>query len=274
MKEIIVKTQKQFNNIKDQKETTIIKIKAKELIIIKKVPQNCVIEALGNSHVEAWDNSHVKALGNSHVKAWDNSHVEALGNSHVKALGNSHVEAWDNSHVEAWDNSHVEALDNSHVEALDNSHVEAYDWSYVVVFSEYATIKKFGDAIVRKQFNYPKNVKEWCKWYGIKINNGSVKLFKAVKEDYTDFYSRTIKYELGKIVKCPDWDKNYPYECGHGLHLSATPSTAILFVPFGEKYRLLECEVKLEDIKVYTDDKPDYPYKVRCKQVKVLRELT
>ena len=224
MREIIVKSQEEYDKIKDQKEFTIIKIEStEEWIRIKKVPENC----------------YVKAYDSAYVKAYDSAYVEAYGSAYV--------------------------------EAFDSAHVEAYEWSYVVKFS--GKVEKYGDAIVREDFKYPRSVEEWCRWYGIKINNGTVKLFKAVREDYTDFYSGEIKYEIGKVVECPDWDDEFTGECGHGLHLSAIPSGALYFVSTGEKYVLLECEVNLEDIRIYNNGKPFYPFKVRCKKVKVLRKV-
>ena len=92
-------------------------------------------------------------------------------------------------------------------------------------------------------------------------------LYKSVKDNYTDFYTGKIKYEIGTTVECPDWDVNNSIECGGGLHLS--PS--IYFCKFFNKGKYLKCEVNIKDILVHPN--PHYPYKIRCKKVKVLEEI-
>ena len=65
MRTIIITTQKQLDKYMESKEYTILEIRAKEMIVVRKT--------YNNSIVEAWGNSTVEACGNSTVKAWDNS---------------------------------------------------------------------------------------------------------------------------------------------------------------------------------------------------------
>ena len=93
-------------------------------------------------------------------------------------------------------------------------------------------------------------------------------LYKSVNpKTYCDFKTGTIKYELGKVVTCPDWDEKFIGECGHGLHLSPTPYFALEF----NDGKVLKCKVKICDCR--TVKNPRYPTKVRCKQVEVLEEV-
>jgi len=282
MNEIIITNQNEIDNLPDSFEIyTIIKIKSKNTIVVRKARDNSHVQARDNSHVEARDNSHVQARDNSHVEARDNSHVQAWDNSHVEARDNSHVEARDNSHVEARDNSHVDARDNSHVQARDNSHVQAWDNStgkilsdisflsvnhfavVVCVQSEPKQIKKDKTGKIIKTKIFRQTKKTFCDIYkNNMIDDKTIILYKSVKSDNTDFYTGKIKYE--GIVKCPDWNPDASLECGNGLHLSPTPEHALSY----NKGKIIGCKVKISDFVVY-------PYnitKVRCKQVEVFSE--
>jgi len=92
------------------------------------------------------------------------------------------------------------------------------------------------------------------------IDENHIKLYKSVRDDHTDFYSGSIKYE--GIVTCPDWDDNPERECGGGLHLSPTPEFALRY----NQGKVLECKVHIDDFVVYPHDIT----KVRCKSVEVI----
>jgi len=103
--------------------------------------------------------------------------------------------------------------------------------------------------------------------YEIQEEGDFLILYKSVKNDYTDFYSGKIKYEVGKVVGCPDWDPDYEEECGKGLHLADSPLSALAF----NEGKVLKCRVKRKDCK--TVNNPEYPTKVRCKEVEVIEEV-
>ena len=93
---------------------------------------------------------------------------------------------------------------------------------------------------------------------------GYIILFKSVNpETNCDFYTGRIKYE--GTVECPDWNPDPEIQCGHGLHLSATPKDALDYNPNG---KILKCKVNIKDIVIYPYDIS----KVRCQKVQVLKE--
>jgi hypothetical protein len=95
-------------------------------------------------------------------------------------------------------------------------------------------------------------------------------LYKFVQHDYTDFYTSKIKYEIGKTVKAPDWDKNLNVECGGGLHLSPSVEICKNFNKSNNGHAL-RCEVLISDIVVHPT--PQYPNKIRCKKCFVVEEI-
>jgi len=100
----------------------------------------------------------------------------------------------------------------------------------------------------------------------LKEEDKSIILYKIVNNDYCDFYTGTIKYEVGKETICHDWS-NEDKECGNGLHLSPIPEFAMEY----HQGKILKCKVRLEDIKVYS--KCNFANKVRCKKVFVMEEV-
>ena len=93
-------------------------------------------------------------------------------------------------------------------------------------------------------------------------------LYKSVNPDTDcDFYTGKVKYEIGKTVSAPDWDKHYTSECGAGLHLCPAPFLALSF----NDGKVLKCRVKKTDCK--TVSSPQYPHKVRCNHVEVLEKV-
>jgi hypothetical protein len=129
-------------------------------------------------------------------------------------------------------------------------------------------VEKSVSIINTKQVDF--SIRNFIKIYNIKKKGQKIFLYKFVSENYTDFYTGKIKYEIGKIIKCPDWNSDSNHECGGGLHLGATAFYAKFFNKDNGGH-LLECEVKLNDIVIHP--KPQYPFKVRVKELKVLREL-
>ena len=132
-------------------------------------------------------------------------------------------------------------------------------------------IGKKASIVKAKPAVYPKTPKAWCDYYGLDVKGGFVGLYKAVSQDRADFKTGKIKYE-GEVI-APDWDSKYEDECGKGLHLCPKPFFCDYFVPGDQKPIYLLCEVALKDIKVYKNGTPEYPWKVRCKKVKVIKEV-
>ena len=287
MKEITIHTQAEFDALPENfSEYTVIKIESDKglWLIIKKAWGNSSVEAWGNSSVEAWENSSVVARENSSVEAWGNSFVVARGNSSVEARENSSVVARENSSVVAWGNSSVVAWGNSSVVARGNSSVVAVQNSVVRVFSQDVKIKKLlheatlicqGVKIKPDKRSITANIintKEilndidtFLEIYQLEPKQGKVQLYKITRDNYKDYRTNMTEYKIGETIVCPDWDDDKDRECGGGLHLSATIKDAEQY----NKGKILLCEVSVKDIVVYPYDIT----KVRCKKVKVLREI-
>ena len=229
---------------------------------------NSSVEAWGNSSVEAWGNSHVEAQENSHVVASENSHVVAQENSHVVAWGNSHVVARGNSHVKAWGNSHVEAQENSHVEAWGNSSVEASGNTQIVDYLFNGKIEVTGNARI---VYMPKTIEEYCVFYNLEHNKNTGKFYKCVHKKEGKYFSdkdEELEYIIGKIIVPDYFDYNINEDCGHGIHV-AYLNWALDYGSNWEDLAILEVESNLNDIIIPVN----CPGKVRCKEVKVLREV-
>ena len=100
--------------------------------------------------------------------------------------------------------------------------------------------------------------------YANQVDGQSIILYKSVNpETLCDFYTGKIKYE--GVVTCPDWNPDKNIQCGNGLHLSPTPEMALNY----NNGKVLKCKVALKDIVVYATDIS----KVRCHKVTVIGEL-
>jgi hypothetical protein len=271
MKAITVKTQEEFDKANRQKTPCQIFIESEQTLTITITETIHHVVARGSSHVVARGSSHVEARGSSHVVAWESSHVVAWESSHVVARGSSHVEARGSSHVVAWESSHVVAWESSHVVARGSSHVattartvtiELYHHSVAILTACAPDITEHGDkvTVVRREM-FLHTTTTFLECYAEQINDdGRVELFKSVREEGTDFYSGTIKYE--GVVECPDWDPDPERQCGGGLHLSPTSELALSY-NYG---KLKRCLVHPDDIVVYGSDIS----KVRCRKVEVV----
>ena len=219
------------------------------------------VEAMGNSSVVARENSSVVAMVNSSFVAWGNSSVEARENSSVVAMGNSSVEAWGNSSVVACGNSSVEACGNSSVVADGNTQV--------VDRLRGGKIEITGNARI---VYMPKTIDEYCSFYGIKRTKKKGKFFKAVrKSDTGEYFSdkdRDLLYVIGKKAKADFLTEDTSEDCGHGIHI-AHLNWCLDYGKDWNNLAILEVEAYLDKIIV-----PDgCPGKVRCLEVKVLREV-
>ena len=261
---------------------------------------NSSVVAWENSSVVAWENSSVVAWGNSSVEARENSSVVARGNSSVVARGNSSVVAWDNSSVEAWENSSVVAWDNSSVEAWDNSSVEAWENSSVVargnssvVAWENSSVVARGNSSVvawgnvqvvdaarknnvkisgnaRAVYN-PSTIEEWAETNGRTIQDGKIRLYKAVHKVNNQFiadWDRSFEYIPGKAAVADGFNSDPEEDCGKGIHM-ATLAWAAMYGQAWDDIALLELEASANEVIV-----PLYETgKVRAPKALVIREV-
>jgi len=122
--------------------------------------------------------------------------------------------------------------------------------------------------------NYTKSAESilnnFIKGYDVKTENNKLVLYKFVRKNYTDFFTGTIEYKIGTIVKCPDWNSNADIECGGGLHVSPSIEFCKRFNNSKDGHAL-KVLVDPKDIIVHPN--PIYPYKIRCRQLEVLEEI-
>jgi hypothetical protein len=94
--------------------------------------------------------------------------------------------------------------------------------------------------------------------------NGNFVGFKAVKKDYYDIFSGTIKYDIGKTISIKKYDTED--DCGGGLHFGSYS-----YVKEHYEYnfcRLLRVEIDPRDVLVSTLEN-----KAKAKKLKVLEEI-
>lgn len=184
--EIVVHTQKEFDDIKqDFDGLIIIKDTDKEIVI---TPRNkATIEIGGSSHATVKGTAYVKAIDEAYVKAFDSATIEAFNKANiiaagtsiviafgyaniialnkscvlatsavqvkafdmtfVTASGKSYIKAFDCAVVKADTLAHVEAYGSSNVQASDNVHVEAHGTSIIKAY-RLANVKGFDNAVI------------------------------------------------------------------------------------------------------------------------------
>jgi len=149
--------------------------------------------------------------------------------------------------------------------------VEARDFVLISRRSSKVTLSVTVAVAVQESI-YPSDITTWAALKGCRIESGEIFLWKAVRADGTDFHSGKISY-LGEAI-APDWDPDYPDECGKALHLSDAPSGARVFVPEEqrESFRLLEVAAKVEDCRCFPGQ-PQYPMKLRARACRFVREV-
>ncbi len=194
----------------------------------------------------------VVARENSSVEAWGNSSVVARENSSVEARGNSSVEAWGNSSVVARGNSSVVGNGNTQiVDRLRNGRIEITGNARIVYM--------------------PKTIEEYCSFYGIKHTKKKGKFFKAVHKRENKYFSdndNMFEYPIGGKAKADYLDTDTAEDCGHGIHIAYKEWC----VDYGRNWKdlaIIEVEADLDGIILPNG----CPGKVRCAEVKVVREV-
>lgn len=253
--DIIVKTQEEYDRIPND-YTGNITISEGKISCTGK--GGLTIRLRGDSQALAWGDSHLEAWGNSSVVAFDNAFIVAYGNSRIVAWGNTYVEAWDSSHIEALGNSIVKILSsNVSLTKLKHYAVAVAQDCRVVIDEKDATAQYIETR--RKEHN----LKSFLETFNLKPDrDNTIVLYKSVKEDGTDFFYHTLRYE-GTVVS-PYWIPDRCYRGGGGLHFSPTPELALVYCAG----KIIKCRVALEDIVVYSD----IITKVHCQKVEVIAE--
>ena len=200
-----------------------------------------------------WNRAVVKKGYCRSVVAWENSSVEARGNSSVVALENSSVVALENSSVVARENSSVVAWGNVQVvDRLHGGRIEITENARIVYM--------------------PKTIEEYCSFYGIDHDKKKGKFFKCVHRSENGAYvsdnDSSFLYVIGEKAKADYLDTDVSEDCGHGIHV-AYLQWALDYGRNWSDLAILEVEAELDSMIL-----PEgCPGKVRCAEVKVLREV-
>jgi len=200
-----------------------------------------------------------------------------------------------------YDSARIKNMYNSsQVEYMSNSSRVEYmsDLAQVKYISMNSTVKILSDSVIIHEarqnailiyqdctgslgikddsvtINYTKraeyNLDNFIRGYDVKTENNKLVLYKFVRKNYTDFFTSKIKYKIGTIVKCPDWNSDIDRECGGGLHVSPSIEFCKRFNNSKDGHAL-KVLVDPKDIIVHPN--PQYPYKIRCRQLEVLEEI-
>lgn len=191
-----------------------------------------------------WNKAIVRKRYRQRVVASENSSVEALGNSSVEAWGNSSVVAWENSSVVANANAQV-------VDRLCGGRIEITGNARIVYM--------------------PKTIEEYCAFYGIEHNKRKGKFFKAVRKTDDKYFSdrdSDFEYVIGQKVVADGLDADVTEDCGQGIHI-AHKAWCLDYGRSWDDLAILEVEAALSSIVLPNGCSG----KVRCKEVKVLREV-
>ena len=177
------------------------------------------------------------------------------------------VVARGNSRVEARENSSVVARENSSVEAWENSSVVARENSQVVDRLTFGRIEITGNARI---VYMPKTIEEYCSFYGIEHDKKKGKFFKCVHKKEDTFFSgyENFVYKIGEKAVADKLDPDPREDCGHGIHI-AHLAWVLDYGNNWDDLAILEVEAELDKIVL-----PDgCPGKIRCNEVKVIREV-
>jgi hypothetical protein len=276
---IKIKTQQELDALPDAfDEFTKIEITGK-IESLNRNFKKCIVSVSGSASIEyvsdsasiksVSDSASIKSVyGSASIKyVYDSASIEYVyGSASIKSVSGSASIKY------VYDSASIKSV---------------YGNSVVRVFSKYVKISlacKFSVVIAigckikfkrEKTVSYIENelakfdLDEFIKRYDCKVKNGRLILYKIVKSDSTDFYSGTIKYEVGKTVAAPDWNPDSGMECGGGLHLSPSPKFAS---QFNKQGIVLRCSVSKKDVVVHPN--PNCPHKVRCRAVRVIEDVT
>jgi len=91
------------------------------------------------------------------------------------------------------------------------------------------------------------------------------KQYKITNLEGKDFYTNSIKYEVGKTVEAPDWEKTK--RCGNGLHLLDDINKIKDITGFRLPCRVFE-------VKIIGKEQIEFNNKIKCKKLKVVKELS
>jgi len=223
-------------------------------------------------HVSLQDNSYVILRGHSHADLWGHSFAEIRESSHAILRGYSQAILWGHSHADLRDDSFAELWGSSSVILQGRSRAMLRDFSIGYLRSKRAKAKAGKRATIIEMI-YPEDIKQWAALKRVCIRRNRIMLWKAVRQNGTDFYTGQVNYDTKKEITAPDWDSKYSQECGFGLHLADSPSAARLFCSRDQRKtaRLFRVSVNINDC-ICFPGMPHYPMKLRARACRKVKE--
>jgi hypothetical protein len=217
---------------------------------------SATVRALRRSTVVARDSAAVEAEHLTTVSASDSVAVMAWESATVEAAGDARVLAWDRAKVEASERAFVRAWGSATVRAAGSVTVEGWD-RVTLVADPSVSVELWGAPDAAGELPPVSSAEEWCRVYGVEVEDGIATLFKSVNSDYTSRYGTS--YAPGSLPSAPDWHEG-ERSCNGGLHLSPRPYLGLEFTH--RVGRFVACPVRVEDIAV---GRGPYRNKVRAK---------
>jgi len=215
-----------------------------------------------------------RAVADGNIPVCRSGYFEASGNASVRAYGNASVSAYGNASVSAYGDASVRAFDDASVRAYGNASVSAYGNASVSA-SKYVAIHRHGDTpkvdggvlIQIPDLTDPANFLEF---YGVAVEGrgrrATAVLYKAVDGDFNSHHG--TNYTPGTTTTCDDDDWSPENCCGYGLHFSPRPLIAQRYMSAATRF--VACRVKVSDIVVIGDHRPD---KIKVPACECLHEV-
>ena len=242
-------------------------------VFVRACGQSRVVAA-GSASVDATGEAFVVAQARAAVRAADRARVRALLSARVNLKGDARAWVWGLSSTMASERAVVIAWGSATVFATDSASVEALE-AAVVIAGGSATVRAFGSVMVRARGQarveasdgvailrhgprgavsgggatavvLPKTGEEWCRYYGVPVEQETALLYKAVDDNFDSYHGTS--YRPGSAPQAPDWDEG-ERECGGGLHFAPRPTFALPAPQ--DVMRFVACPVRVEDIVVH-----------------------
>ena len=217
MKEITIKTQKEFNKLPSKfDEFTKIILNA-DLLRVAKTPDNSFFVVRGGT-----------------IQYVEGGTIQSVEGGTIQYV-------WGGTIQDVWGSATI------HLFGKSNIGIAKYP-SVIICRNGYKQKIKGNSTVINQSAeNYTK--KDFVELFGGR--EGTITLYKSVNPDtLCDFKTGKIRYEVGKEVICPDWNPDKTVQCGNGLHLSPTPAMALSY----NHGKVLKCEVDIKDFVVYSKD--------------------
>ena len=225
------------------------------------------VRAFGSSSVIASDSASVRAYGSASVRAYGSASVTAYGSATVTAHGSATVTAHGSATVTAHGSATVTATGSATVTAYGSSSVTAS--TCVAVHLHSARVTHTGGVIIDCTTIDETDPATWGDYHGATVEDGIVTLYKCLPQDLTSgrAWGKDTVWPTSGDITCDDFEPTD--ECGHGLHVSPSPSHAWAHLESEVRPRFLEVTASLDDIVPITGGTA----KCKVKSCTVVREV-